>query len=101
MPDGNSTVIARLVNNDNTPLTPDVSASVTVRIMGAADPTASEQVTAGVSLILALILPVLLLRRRNATGRRTPPNEKAKDDPAAQSRRTNSSTISAAPSARD
>src|SRR3989442_5204714 len=32
MPDGNSTVIARLVNNDNTPLNPDVSASVTGRI---------------------------------------------------------------------
>ncbi len=77
MPDGNSTVIARLVNNDNTPLTPDVSASVTVRILGAADPTASEQVTAGVSLILALILLVLLLRRRNAARRVAQPNEKS------------------------
>ena len=74
MPDGNSTVIARLVNNDNTPLNPDASASVTVRILGAADPTASEQVTAGVTLILAVILLVLLLRRRKAAGRFAPPN---------------------------
>src|SRR2546426_2342276 len=74
IPDGNSTVIARLVNNDNSPLTPDVSASVTVRILGAADPTASDQVTAGVAVILALILLVLLLRRRRAAPRLAPPN---------------------------
>ncbi len=77
MPDGNSTITARLVNNDNTPLNPDVSASVTVRILGAADPTPSEQVTAGVSLILALILVVLLLRRRKAARRVAQPNEKS------------------------
>ena len=76
MPDGNNTVIARLVNNDDTPLNPDVSASVTVRILGAADPTASEQVTAGVTLILTAILLVLLLRRRKAAGRFAPPNGK-------------------------
>ena len=81
MPDGNSTVIARLVNNDNTPLTPDVSASVTVRILGAADPTASEEVTAGVTLILAAILVVLLLRRRRAARRFAPPNEESSDRP--------------------
>lgn len=69
MPDGNNTVIARLVNNDNTPLSPDVSASVTIRILGAADPTESALVTAGVSLVLALILVVLLLRRRKAIAR--------------------------------
>src|SRR5213593_2448146 len=72
MPDGNNTVTARLVNNDNTPLSPDVSASVTIRIQGAADPTGSEQVTGGVSLILALILVVLLLRRRKAIQRFSP-----------------------------
>ena len=77
MPDGNGTITARLVNNDNTPLNPDVSASVTVRILGAADPTPSEQVTAGVSLILALILVVLLLRRRKAARRVAQPNEKS------------------------
>ena len=72
MPDGNNTVTARLVNNDNTPLSPDVAANVTIRIQGAADPTGSEQVTGGVSLILALILVVLLLRRRKAIQRFSP-----------------------------
>jgi len=69
VPDGDNTVTARLVNNDNTPLNPDVSASVSVHILGAPDPTGSEQVTAGVSLILALILVALLLRRRKAIAR--------------------------------
>ncbi len=81
MPDGNSTITARLVNNDDTPLNPNVSASVTVRILGAADPTASEQVTAGVTLILAAILLVLLLRRRKAARRFAPPNERLSDRP--------------------
>ena len=81
MPDGNSTITARLVNNDDTPLNPDVSASVTVRILGAADPTASEQVTAGVTLILAVILLVLLLRRRKAARRFAPTNERSSDRP--------------------
>ena len=81
MPDGNSTITARLVNNDDTPLNPNVSASVTVRILGAADPTASEQVTAGVTLILAAILLVLLLRRRKAARRFAPPNERSSDRP--------------------
>ena len=81
MPDGNSTITARLVNNDDTPLNPNVSASVTVRILGAADPTASEQVTAGVTLILAGILLVLLLRRRKAARRFAPTNERSSDRP--------------------
>jgi len=75
MPDGSNTVTARLVNNDNTPLNPDASASVTIRILGAPDPTGSEQVTGGLSLILALILVVLLLRRRKAARRVSLPNE--------------------------
>jgi len=81
MPDGNNTVVARLVNNDNTPLSPDVSANVTIRIQGAADPTGSEQVTGGVSLILALILLVLLLRRRKAARRVAPPKGEPEDRP--------------------
>jgi len=81
MPDGNNTVVARLVNNDNTALSPDVSASVTIGILGAADPTASEQVTAGVTLVLAVILLVLLLRRRKAARRFAPRNEESSDRP--------------------
>src|SRR5881409_2278298 len=81
MPDGNSTITARLVNNDNTPLNPEVTANVTVRTLGAADPTASEQVTAAVSLILAVILLVLLLRRRKAARRFAPTKERSSDRP--------------------
>jgi hypothetical protein len=66
MPDGNNTITAQLVNNDNTPLTPNVSATVTVRILGAPDPLPDEQRTGGVSIILGLILVVLLVRRQRA-----------------------------------
>src|SRR5207244_9259589 len=69
MPDGNGTISARLAHNHDTPLNPNVSASVTVRILGAADPTASEQVTAGVKLVLDVILLVLLLRRHQTVWR--------------------------------
>jgi len=69
MPDGNNTVTARLVNNDNTRLSPDVSANVTIRVKGAPDPTGSEEVTGSISLILAVILIVLLVRRRKAATR--------------------------------
>ncbi|HYT01201.1 MAG TPA: hypothetical protein VEO20_11130 [Thermoplasmata archaeon] len=69
MHDGNNTVTARLVNNDGTPLTPDVSATVTIFVKGAPDPRASEEFTAGVSVALALILAVLIVRRRKAVAR--------------------------------
>jgi methionine-rich copper-binding protein CopC len=75
MHDGNNTVIARLVNNDNTPLTPDVSASVTIRVKTAPDPIGSELATAAISLILASILIVLILRRRSAAARVAPPKK--------------------------
>ena len=70
--DGNSTITARLVNNDNTPLNPDASATVTVTILGAPDPTPAVQRTGGVSLVLGLILAVLLVRRRKAVERFAP-----------------------------
>ena len=69
MPDGDNTVTARLVNNDNTPLSPDVSTSVTFHIAGPPDPIGSEQLTGSVSGILAVILVVLLFRRRKAAAR--------------------------------
>ena len=81
MRDGNNTVTARLVNNDNTPLNPDVSATVTIRVKGAPDPIGSEEATGGISLILAVILIVLLLRRRTAARRVAPPNDKSSDRP--------------------
>ena len=69
MPDGDNTVTARLVNNDNTPLSRDVSTSVTFHIAGATNPIGSEQLTGSVSGILAVILVVLLIRRRKAVAR--------------------------------
>src|SRR5947199_7505886 len=69
MPDGVNTVTARLVNNDNTPHSPDVSTSVTFHIAGATNPIGSEQLTGSVSGILAVILVVLLIRRRKAVAR--------------------------------
>ena len=69
LPDGDNTVTARLVNNDNTALSPDVSASVTFHIAGAPDPINSERLTGSVSLLLAAILIDLLVRRRKALAR--------------------------------
>ena len=77
MHDGNNTVTARLVNNDNTPLNPDVSASVTIRVKSAPDPIGSEEATGGISLILAVILIVLLVRRRRGVRLVAKPNEKS------------------------
>lgn len=69
MPDGNHTITARLVSNNDSPLTPDASANVTITVRSAADPTRSEAFTGGVSVLLAAILVVLLLRRRRAVVR--------------------------------
>lgn len=68
-PDGNNTISARLVNNDNTPLSPEVSARVTIFVKIAADPLPSEEFTAGIGAILGGILVVLLYRRRKAVAR--------------------------------
>lgn len=69
LPDGFRTVTARLVNSDNSPLNPDVFANVTIQVKGAADPTASGAVTGGISVLLAAILTVLIIRRRRAATR--------------------------------
>ena len=66
MPDGDNTVTARLVNNDGTPLAPAVSATVTIHVKGAPDPTPSAAVTGAISGVLAVILAVLVIRRRKA-----------------------------------
>lgn len=69
MPDGNNTITAQLVNNDGTPLTPGVSANVSIFVKIAADPSVTEAVTGGLAIVLAVILVVLLYRRRKATAR--------------------------------
>lgn len=68
-PDGNNTVTARLVNNDYTPLSPDVSVKVTFFVKVAADPLPSELFTGGIGIVLGGILVVLLYRRRRAVAR--------------------------------
>jgi hypothetical protein len=69
MPDGNNTVTARLVNNDNTPLNPDVSATVTIFVKGASASSLSDTLSGGMVVLLAALLVVLILRRRKALAR--------------------------------
>ncbi len=68
MPDGDNTITVRLVNNDGTSLTPDVSASTTVHVK-AATATLPEILNLGITVVLIYILIVLILRRRKASAR--------------------------------
>ena len=69
LPDGNNTITARLVNNDHTPLSPDVSASVAITVKGTSVSVLSETMSGGIALLLAAILLVLIVRRRKALAR--------------------------------
>ena len=69
LPDGNNTITARLVNNDHTPLSPDVSASVTITVKGTSVSVLSETMSGSIALLLAAILMVLIIRRRKALAR--------------------------------
>ena len=69
LPDGNNTITARLVNNDHTPLSPDVSANVTIKVKGTSVSVLSETLSGGVAILLAAILAVLIFRRRKALAR--------------------------------
>jgi len=69
LPDGNNTITARLVNNDHTPLSPDVSANVTIKVKGTSVSVLSETLSGGVAILLATILAVLIFRRRKALAR--------------------------------
>jgi hypothetical protein len=69
LPDGNNTITARLVNNDHTPLNPDVFATVTIFVKGATVSVLSEELSGGVAVLLAGILVVLIFRRRRALAR--------------------------------
>jgi hypothetical protein len=66
LPDGNNTITARLVNNDHTPLSPNVTASVTIRVKGVTVSVLNEEMSGGVALLLAAILAVMIFRRRKA-----------------------------------
>lgn len=74
MPDGTNAITVRLVNNDGTPLSPDVSATTTVHVK-AATATLPEILNFGVTVLLIYILIVLVLRRRKAASRLATPGE--------------------------
>lgn len=65
MPDGDNAITVRLVNNDGTPLTPDVAATTTIYVKPATA-TLPEILNVGVTVLLIYILIVLVLRRRKA-----------------------------------
>jgi hypothetical protein len=70
LPDGYDTFTVRLVNNDGTPLTPDVTASTRVYIKGA-NPTVSEAVSGGLVLLLLALLAAVARRRLAGHGRKS------------------------------
>ena len=72
LPEGDITIEARLVNNDNTPLNPDASSSVPIHVVASSAVSLPLVSNGGVALLLAFILVVLVLRRRKVVGR--PPN---------------------------
>lgn len=78
LPDGDITITAQLVNNDGTPLNPDVSARVPIRVAASTAVTLPLIINGGMALLLAFTLVVLILRRRNAAAR----NQKARNDEA-------------------
>ena len=69
LPEGDITIAARLVNNDNTPLNPDAASSVSIRVIASSAVSLPLVSNGGVALLLAFILVVLVLRRRKVVGR--------------------------------
>lgn len=69
LPDGDITITARLVNNDGGPLSPDVSAAVQIHVSGSSYLSMPLILDSGVTLLLAFILVVLILRRRHLAAR--------------------------------
>ena len=72
LPEGDITIGARLVNNDNTPLNPDAISNVPIHVVASSAVSLPLVSNGGVALLLAFILVVLVLRRRKVVGR--PPN---------------------------
>lgn len=74
LPDGDITITARLVNNNNSALDPDVSASVLIHVAASSSVSLPLVFNGGIALLLAFILVVLLLRRRKAAARHAKPD---------------------------
>jgi len=74
LPEGDITISARLVNNDNTPLNPDATSNVLIHVVASSAVSLPLVSNGGVALLLAFILVVLILRRQKVVGR--PPNNR-------------------------
>jgi len=71
LPEGDITITVRLVNNDNTALSPDASATVPIHVIASSSVTLPLVSNGGIALLLAFVLIVLILRRRKAGARQS------------------------------
>jgi hypothetical protein len=69
MPEGDIEFGVRLVNNDGSPLTPDTFAKVSIRVAASTAVSLPLLFNGGMSLLLAFVLVVLILRRRTSLAR--------------------------------
>jgi len=68
-PDGDHVLTMRLVNNDDTPLTPDVSASSPFHVTASTSATLPLVLNGGVLFLEVFVLIILILRRRKSVAR--------------------------------
>src|SRR3989449_771780 len=68
LPEGDITITVRLVNNDNTALSPDASATVPIHVIASSSVTLPLVSNGGIAVPVAFVLNVLILRRRDAGG---------------------------------
>src|SRR5438132_5165130 len=66
VPDGDHVLTMRLANNDDTPLSPDVSASITFHVTASTSATLPLVLNGGVLFLEVFVLIILILRRRKA-----------------------------------
>jgi len=69
LPDGDHVLTMRLVNNDHTPLNPDVSATTTFHVTASTSATLPLVLNGGVLFLEVFVLIILILRRRKAAAR--------------------------------
>ncbi len=73
LPDGDITITVRLVNNDGSPLNPDVSVTVPIHVTASSSVTLPLVINGGVALLLGFTLVILLLRRRSRVAKGAKP----------------------------
>ena len=64
LPDGDHDLTMRLVNNDDTPLSPDVSATTNFHVTASTSATLPLVLNGGVLFLEVFIVTILILRRR-------------------------------------